>query len=160
MVFRSLALPLAGMLVAVLASMSLAHAEKPAHAGNPGKKYDKEVGRGGGPQDRGPSVSIVIGDRDRGHIRSYYGDLFRSGNCPPGLAKKNNGCQPPGQAKKWAIGRPLPRDLRYYDLPRDLRVRLRPPGDGYKYVRAGADVLLIAIGTLMVIDAVEDLSRL
>ncbi|RWR53174.1 excinuclease ABC subunit A [Sinirhodobacter ferrireducens] len=24
--------------------------------------------------------------------------------CPPGLAKKNNGCMPPGQAKKWQRG--------------------------------------------------------
>jgi len=160
MVLRRLALPLAGLLLAAITAMSLAHAEKPAHAGNPGKKYDKEVGRGGNQHDRGPGVSIVINEGDRGHIRSYYGDQFRGGHCPPGLAKKNNGCQPPGQAKKWSVGRPLPRELRYYDLPRDLRVRLRPPGDGYKYVRAGADVLLIAIGTLMVIDAVEDLSRL
>lgn len=160
MVFHRFVLPLVACLVAAMAATSFAHAEKPAHAGNPGKKYDKEVGRGGNQRDRGPSVSIVIDDGDRGRIRSYYGDQFRAGNCPPGLAKKNNGCLPPGQAKKWAVGRPLPRDLRYYDLPRDLRVRLRPPGDGYKYVRAGADVLLIAIGTLMVIDAVEDLSRL
>ncbi len=29
---------------------------------------------------------------------------------PPGLAKKNNGCLPPGQAKKrYQVGQPLPR---------------------------------------------------
>ncbi|MBB4612832.1 hypothetical protein [Novosphingobium taihuense] len=28
-----------------------------------------------------------------------------SANCPPGLAKKNNGCLPPGQAKKLAVSR-------------------------------------------------------
>lgn len=106
------------------------------------------------------AVKVVIDDRDRGLIWGYYGDQFRAGNCPPGLAKKNNGCLPPDQAKKWAIGRPLPRDLAYYDLPRDLVVRLRPPGDGYKYVRAAADVLLIAVGTMVVIDAIEDLSRM
>lgn len=139
-------------------------AEKPPHAGNPGKGPQKEMGRGpqGGPPGKGNDggVKIVIDDRDRGLIRSYYGDQFRAGNCPPGLAKKNNGCMPPGQAKKWAIGRPLPRDLAYYDLPRDLVLRLRPPGEGYKYVRAAADVLLIAVGTMVVIDAIEDLSRL
>ena len=139
---------LAGL--ACLAFAGAAQAEKPSHAGK------------GGPPDRDSrgSVSIVIGDRDRAIIRGYYGDQFRAGHCPPGLAKKNNGCMPPGQAKKWAIGRPLPRDLRWYDLPRDLTIRLRPPGDGYKYVRAAGDVLLVAIGTMMVIDAVEDLTRL
>ncbi|MGE0659355.1 MAG: hypothetical protein AB7F36_11275 [Reyranellaceae bacterium] len=150
---------LAGL--ACLAFAGAAQAEKPPHAGNPGKNYDRNVSQGGPPgRDSRGSVSIVIGDRDRDIIRRYYGDQFRAGNCPPGLAKKNNGCMPPGQAKKWAVGRPLPRDLRWYDLPRDLVVRLRPPGDGYKYVRAAGDVLLIAIGTMMVIDAVEDLGRL
>ncbi len=139
-------------------------ADKPPQAGNPGKGPQKEMGRGpqGGPPGKsdGGSMKIIIDDRDRDLIRSYYGDQFRAGNCPPGLAKKNNGCMPPGQAKKWAIGRPLPRDLTYYDLPRDLVVRLRPPGEGYKYVRAAADVLLIAVATMVVIDAIEDLSRI
>jgi len=133
-----------------------AFAEKPAHAGNPGK--------GGPPPGKGNvgagDVRIVIGDGDRDIIRRYYGDQFRAGNCPPGLAKKHNGCMPPGQAKKWAVGRPLPRDVPWYDLPRDLSIRLRPPGDGYRYVRTGADILLIATGTMMVIDAIQDLNRL
>ena len=34
-------------------------------------------------------------------VRHYYRKEFRDGkNCPPGLAKKKNGCMPPGQAKK------------------------------------------------------------
>ncbi len=32
-----------------------------------------------------------------------------AGGCPPGLAKKNNGCMPPGQAKKlYNIGQRFP----------------------------------------------------
>lgn len=30
------------------------------------------------------------------------------GGCPPGLAKKNNGCLPPGQARKLAVGQRMP----------------------------------------------------
>jgi hypothetical protein len=30
------------------------------------------------------------------------------GGCPPGLAKKHNGCMPPGQARKQAQDRRLP----------------------------------------------------
>lgn len=33
---------------------------------------------------------------------SNYG--YGRGNCPPGLAKKHNGCMPPGQARKLARG--------------------------------------------------------
>lgn len=41
------------------------------------------------------------------------------GDCPPGLAKKGNGCMPPGQAKKaFALGQRLPSDYyRGYNLP-------------------------------------------
>jgi hypothetical protein len=47
--------------------------------------------------------AIVHGNADRGVISSRYGRLYafnRRGSCPPGLAKKHNGCLPPGQAKK------------------------------------------------------------
>jgi hypothetical protein len=66
------------------------------------------------------------------------------GGCPPGLAKKNNGCMPPGQAKKLYRGQrwqtaygsrygfgQIPYDLRNrYDLdPRDRYYY----GNGYLY---------------------------
>jgi hypothetical protein len=149
-----LVLSIAGALV--LAAPALA--EKPPHAGN-GKGGPPAVAQGGPGKGNSPQMANArINDRDRDTIRRYYGSQFRSGNCPPGLAKKNNGCMPPGQAKKWGIGRPYPRDLAWYDLPRDLYTRLAPIGDGYKYIRSGADILLIATGTMMVIDAIEDLN--
>jgi hypothetical protein len=43
---------------------------------------------------------------------------YRRGHCPPGLAKKHNGCMPPGQAKKWQIGHQLPRE--FVDAIQDL----------------------------------------
>jgi Ni/Co efflux regulator RcnB len=155
-----------------------ASAEKPSWAG--GDKHekgkDKHKGERGDDRDdrnyyetrRSDSVSVDVsigginvrfGDRDREMIRSYYTTQARSGHCPPGLAKKNNGCMPPGQAKKWAKGKPLPRDVEYHDLPRELSVRLPMPPSGHRYVQVAADILLIAVGTGMVVDAVEDLMR-
>ena len=99
-------------------------------------------------------------DDKRAHIRSYYEDEFRGGHCPPGLAKKNNGCMPPGQAKKWRMGRPLPQNVVIYDVPPALVIRIGVPPPGYKYVRVASDILLIAVGTRMVADAITDLGRL
>ena len=90
----------------------------------------------------------------RGHVG--YG----TGGCPPGLAKKNNGCMPPGQAKKWRVGHALPREVIYYDLPPALVVQIGMPPAGYKYVRVAADILMIAVGTGMVVSAIEDLGRM
>jgi Ni/Co efflux regulator RcnB len=98
-------------------------------------------------------------DRHRTIVHDYYSEQFRTGRCPPGLAKKNNGCMPPGQAKKWAIGRPLPRNVIYYDLPPSVISQMGPPLPGYRYARVGSDILLIAMGTGMVVDAILDLNR-
>lgn len=106
----------------------------------------------------GTNVSIQIAGSDRGIIQEYYGQQIAQGHCPPGLAKKNNGCQPPGQAKKWARGQRLPQDLIYYALPPTLAGRLHAPA-GARYVRVAADILLIAAGTGLVLDAIEDLGR-
>ena len=103
-----------------------------------------------------------FGDHDHHAVRDYYSREFRKRKrCPPGLAKKNNGCMPPGQAKKkWAYGKSLPRDVVYHDLPRQLVLELPVPPEGQRYVRVLSDVLLIAKGTGIVIDAIQDLGSL
>ena len=64
--------------------------------------------------------------RQRAIIHDYFAPRFQSGRCPTGLAKKYNGCMPPGQAKKWAIGYPLPRNAIFYDLPPALARTIGP----------------------------------
>lgn len=106
------------------------------------------------------SLNMYFGDRQRDVISQYYTQEFRRGHCPPGLSKNRNGCAPPGQAKKWNIGHRLPSDVVYYDLPPSIVIELGTPPVGYKYVRVAKDILLIAVGTSMVIDAIHDLSHL
>lgn len=135
-------------------------ADKPDWAG--GKKNERD-GRDGKRQDRADQSQSRKGkyfsDQHRGAVNQYYAQEYRDGQCPPGLAKKNNGCMPPGQAKKWRTGRPLPHDVVYYDVPKRLVVQLGLPPAGHKYVRVASDILLIAVGTAMVVDAIDDLGR-
>ncbi len=56
-------------------------------------------------------------DRQYVVVREYYTEHYNGRSCPPGLAKKNNGCKPPGHAKKWRKGYPLPREVIYYTVP-------------------------------------------
>ena len=97
--------------------------------------------------------------RHRVLVRDYYGQQYRAGRCPPGLAKKHNGCMPPGMAKKWHIGQPLQRDVIYYSVPQQLVVQIGQPPVGYRYVRVASDILMMAIGTGMIVDAIQDLGR-
>ena len=61
---------------------------------------------------------------------------------------------PPGQAKKWRKGYPMPAGVAYYDLPPDLVYRMPPPPPGHRYVRSGPDILLISSGSGIVVDAI------
>ena len=130
------------------------------------KRGDRDDDRRGGRRDDdrrgGGSVQVQIGgyfgERQRADVYAYYGQPPRA-HCPPGLAKKNNGCQPPGQAKKWKLGQPLPRDIGYGPVEADIRIRLGTPPAGHEFVRVAQDILLIAVGTSIVIDAIEDLQR-
>ncbi len=92
-------------------------------------------------------------------MHDYYAGQFKHGRCPPGLAKKHNGCMPPGQARKWAMGQPLPGDVVYYPVPQPVLAELGPPPAGHKFVRVAGDILLIAVGTGMVVDAIQDIGR-
>ncbi|MDI1245967.1 MAG: hypothetical protein PSV24_11250 [Rhodoferax sp.] len=148
--------PLKSVLVAVaLAGSVVAMAAKPDW-----------VGQGGANASKPPAQArqeILVGayfqDQQRQAVSRYYGNLQAKGRCPPGLAKKNNGCMPPGQAKKWSRGQPLPASVVWYPLPRGVVTQIGLPPAGYKYVRVANDILLVAIGTMIVMDAIEDLMR-
>ena len=123
---------------------SPALAEKPEWAGN--GKSGKHAGESsprndGGRDERGDGkAKTYFNDQQRVVMRQYYEESFRSGRCPPGLAKKKNGCLPPGQARKWSKGKPLPRDVIYYDLPPQVVVSLGAPPAGHRpAVRQHAD---------------------
>ena len=157
---RVLAFVFAGIL-----AVGSAQADKPAWAGEKGGKgrgdehrRDEQHGQDRGDGRRGNKVEH-FGDQHRSAVREYYGGQFQSGRCPPGLAKKHNGCMPPGQARKWELGRPLPRQVVHYEVPRPLLLQLGQPPQGYRYVRVAGDILIIAIGTAIVVDAIHDLGR-
>ncbi|TXS93857.1 hypothetical protein FV139_09490 [Parahaliea maris] len=154
-------------LIAAAMLAGAANAAPPAHAGGPNKdkgntakvKHDKQGGYDSRDRDN-IDVSIVFDSPHRSIIRDYYSNEFSRQGCPPGLAKKGNGCQPPGQARKWSVGHRLPDDVVYYPLPHDLHVRLGYDDPAYKLIRVGSDILRIGVGTGIVVEAVEDLGGL
>lgn len=157
------------LLVAACLAAGPAFAEKPEWAGQGGKGKNKHEAKAGKEDKQkakgGPAAEVKVGayfsDKDRSTARTYYTQHYGGGKaCPPGLAKKNNGCLPPGQAKKYAVGQPLPAGVVYYPVPRGVLVQLPPAPAGHKYVRVASDILLIAVGSSMVVDAISDLMRM
>jgi hypothetical protein len=141
----------------LLGLASPAWADKDKDKGGKGKH-----GQGrGGPAVVVQPVRVVVPDHDRAIVYQYYRSEFSAGRCPPGLAKKGNGCLPPGQAKKqqqlWVIGQPLPPAIVYERVPTTVVQQLAPVPPGYEYVRVDNDVLLMDMTNRMVADVVNDI---
>lgn len=146
-----------------MAAISPVHADNDKGRGNGHGKAqaEREYGhdrneyrKGSKSDDVWIPLSILSDDRSR--IERYWQDNYKR-HCPPGLAKKRNGCQPPGQAKKYRVGEHLPDGI-FIPLPNDLLDMLQPPPRGHQYVRVDRDVYLITEAGHKIIDAVTLLS--
>jgi Ni/Co efflux regulator RcnB len=103
-------------------------------------------------------VGAFFNDDHRGRVRSYYVQHYGGPKgCPPGLAKKNNGCLPPGQAKKYTVGQPLPAGVVVYTVPQPVYTYLPAVPVGYRYVRIGNDIVLLSPQTGLVVDVIVNL---
>jgi len=145
----------------IVAVMAAGLAASPASA-DKGKGKGKSKGKGRDEvvvikeKDKGRREVVVFADRDRDAVRTYWVETYGRGNCPPGLAKKNKLCLPPGQYKKrYIIGRPLARTVVYQPLPTVLVTRLSPLPTGYEYVMVDGDIVKLAVGTRLVADAIQ-----
>jgi len=119
---------------------------RPAFAGRKGKKQT------------GAEVVVGFTPDTRDAVRVYWVETHGRGKCPPGLAKRNNGCLPPGQAKRrYAVGHALPSHVVIEVVPVELSVRIGPPPRGYRYGIVDGDIVKLAIGTALVVDAIQGL---
>ena len=95
-------------------------------------------------------------DQQRTYVREYYTQQYGNArHCPPGLAKKNNGCMPPGQAKKWDVGQRIPAGVQVYSVPQPVIVHLPPAPYGYRYVRLGGDIVLVQTQNNLIVDVIH-----
>lgn len=90
------------------------------------------------------SVRHLRADRDN------RGEGYRHG-CPPGLAKKNNGCLPPGQARRVGQRAPWSRDryVDYSNLPSSYRDRYADVS-GQQYYYQGDRVYAVDARTQLI----------
>jgi Ni/Co efflux regulator RcnB len=97
-------------------------------------------------------------DQQRTVVRDYYAQNYSERKrCPPGLAKKNNGCMPPGRAPQWVVGQPVPRGVTSYAVPQPVIMQLPPAPYGYRYSRIGGDIVLIQQQNNLIVDIIQSL---
>jgi Ni/Co efflux regulator RcnB len=125
------------------------------HGGSRGKGHDSGKGHGAdkdGHMAHAPKPGAHFNDKSRSSVQAYYA---RNKDCPPGLAKKHNGCMPPGQLKKWQVGQPMPAGVAFAPVPQQVLVMLPSAPVGHRYVAYGGDILLIAASSRMVVDGIS-----
>ncbi len=99
-------------------------------------------------------------DQNRTYVRQYYTDNYGNGKrCPPGLAKKHNGCMPPGQVRNLAVGQPLPSGVTVYSVPQPVIRQLPAAPVGYRYVLIGGDVVLVQQQNNLIVDIIQGMIR-
>lgn len=169
---KALSLGLAAMLCATSGFSAPAHADNYYNNGhdndhNSDNRHDNHnEGNYSGHLDNNRSDHdrdrIIIGNDDRQAINDYMRNHHRHhhNDCPPGLARKHNGCLPPGQEHRYEIGQRLPPNVSYVLVPYSLRHHLQPARTGYEYVRVDDDVLLMSKRDRTIVDAVALLSDL
>lgn len=118
------------------------------------KQYDKAEKR----ERKEIAQGSYFNDQQRSFAREYYSTNYGPGKkCPPGLAKKNNGCMPPGQTRTWAVGQPIPRNVTIYSVPQPVIMQLQPAPYGYRYARIGGDIVLVQQQNNLIVDIIQGL---
>jgi Ni/Co efflux regulator RcnB len=102
--------------------------------------------------------SAAIGPAAADHAQSKY--LLLAGGKAKGnvlgISPGNKGVfGSPGQAKKWARGQYLPKSAVWTPVPAVLLAKLKPAPPGHQYVVVDGQVLLIALATGLILDALD-----
>jgi Ni/Co efflux regulator RcnB len=122
------------------------------------KRHDKAEKRAQKRERQEIKQGAYFNDDHRTYVRQYYTQYYAEKHrCPPGLAKKNNGCMPPGQARKWQVGQPVPTGVAVYSVPQPVMVHLPPAPYGYRYARVGGDIVLIQVQGNIIVDIIQAL---
>ena len=125
-------------------------------------KNDRDDDKGERKADKRQREDIKQGayfnEQQRIFAREYYSTTYKDGKrCPPGLAKKNNGCLPPGQVRNWAVGQPVPTNVTVYSVAQPV-IRMLPPAPiGYRYARIGGDIVLVQQQNNIIVDIIQGL---
>lgn len=127
------------------------------HGNKHSQKEDKKAEKKAEKREREEiKQGAYFNDQQRTFVREYYTTNYKDGKrCPPGLAKKNNGCLPPGQARNWVVGQPVPSNVTVYSVAQPV-IRMLPPAPvGYRYARIGGDIVLVQQQNNIIVDIIQ-----
>lgn len=82
----------------------------------------------------------------------------RAKDCPEGMERAGKKCAPPVEGRYWAVGQTLQPAVKAHPVPDAVKAKLPPPPEGYEYLMAGEDILLVSKAIHLVVDMIEDVT--
>jgi Ni/Co efflux regulator RcnB len=79
-------------------------------------------------------------------------------DCPEGMERTGKKCAPPVEGRYWAVGQTLQPAVKPHPVPEAVKAKLPPVPQGYEYVLAGEDILLVSKAIHLVVDMIEDVT--
>lgn len=90
--------------------------------------------------------------------KSFAQHYARNKECPKDMERQGKTCHALVQGHYWVVGQTLRKEVETFPVPDDVQAHLPKPPDGYEYVRAGEDVLLLSKGLHLVVDMMQDVA--
>lgn len=105
----------------------------------------------------GVKLGGFFSDQHKQAAKRYFSTKYaKSKDCPEGMQRSGKTCKPPVEGRYWAVGQPLQKAVQTYPIPEQLASQLPEAPQGYEYVRAGDDILLVSKGMHLVVDMIQD----
>lgn len=107
----------------------------------------------------GVKLGAFFSEEHKKAARSAFEKRYaRAKDCPEGLERSGKKCVPPVEGRYWAVGQALQPAVKAHPVPDAVKARLPPAPDGYEYVMAGEDILLVSKALHLVVDMIENVT--
>jgi Ni/Co efflux regulator RcnB len=111
----------------------------------------------GGQARYGVKLGAFFTEQHKKAARRLFAQRYgHAKDCPPGMERGDHGCAPPVPGRYWAVGQPLQPAVKEYLVPDVVISKLPTPPEGYRYALVGDDIVLMAAGSKLVVDIIED----
>ena len=104
------------------------------------------------------ALALAVAAPAVGKPGNGHGHGASAGGCPPGLAKKHNGCTPPGQARKLGRGQRYVNGYgslySYQRIPVEVRRHYRL-SSRYRYYYSGGTIYVVDPRTMLIAQVIS-----
>jgi hypothetical protein len=150
---------LAAVAIAASAGASGA-AQKAAHKeAAPPPQEQAEAPSPGNAMGYGVKLGGFFTDKHKRVAKQSFAQYYaKNKTCPKDMERQGKTCRAVVQGHYWAVGQSVQKAVETFPVPEEVQAKLPAAPDGYEYVRAGEDILLVSKGMRLVVDMMQDVA--